>query len=175
MAFPFFFKTKKEYLSSDLNLHRMYHVFKIKNAEHKISYRFYQRVFKKHLKNISFSKPRVDTCSLCDRLNAKIKLLSSCSEQLNIIQDLTLHHCKSQKALGLLNKSVNESQLPQSTTCSVSMDLHQMLFCPTNMFYSRQLSNYNFCIHLGYTSNSYMCMWHEAIASRGGSEIASCL
>ncbi|KAF0706418.1 Uncharacterized protein FWK35_00027980, partial [Aphis craccivora] len=43
------------------------------------------------------------------------------------------------------------------------------------MYYSRQLSCYNFGIHLGDNNTAFMCIWDESIASRGSSEIASCL
>lgn len=45
----------------------------------------------------------------------------------------------------------------------------------SNMYYSRQLSCYNFGIHLGDNNTAFMCMWDESIASHGSSEIATCL
>lgn len=57
--------------------------------------------------------------------------------------------------------------------------MQQVLFTPTlthsNMFYSRQHSNYNLCIHVGSYSRTFMCMWHEGVAGRGGNEVGSCL
>ncbi|GFR14348.1 uncharacterized protein TNCT_355691 [Trichonephila clavata] len=43
------------------------------------------------------------------------------------------------------------------------------------MFYRRQLSNFNLCIHNGDTITSFMCLWHEGMAGHGGNEVASCL
>ena len=42
-------------------------------------------------------------------------------------------------------------------------------------YYSRQLSAYNFGIHIADISNAVMCIWHEGVAARGGNEMASCL
>ncbi|GFQ90773.1 uncharacterized protein TNCT_234071 [Trichonephila clavata] len=62
-------------------------------------------------------------------------------------------------------------------TCTINMDMQPVIFTPTlthsSMFYSRQLSN--LCIHNGDTSTSFICLWHEAMAGRGGNEVASCL
>jgi hypothetical protein len=59
------------------------------------------------------------------------------------------------------------------------MDLQQVMFVPTSMhsemFYRSQLSCYNFAIHVADTQQSYMCMWDETTAGRGGNEVASCL
>ena len=43
------------------------------------------------------------------------------------------------------------------------------------MYYLRQLSCYNLGLHINNDDRAFMCLWHEAIASRGASEIASCL
>lgn len=41
------------------------------------------------------------------------------------------------------------------------------------MYYSRKLSVYNLCLHVGDTRKSYMCVWHEGIPSCGANEIIS--
>ncbi|GFQ76594.1 uncharacterized protein TNCT_363081 [Trichonephila clavata] len=69
--------------------------------------------------------------------------------------------------------------MPSSGTCTINIDMQQVIFTPTlthsSMFYSHQLSNFNLCIHNGDTSTSFMCLWHEGMAGRGGNEVASCL
>ena len=66
-----------------------------------------------------------------------------------------------------------------SDTCTVAIDLQQVLFIPSlthaDMFYLCQLSCYNFCVHVHDTSDSIMCLWHEAEGGRGANHIASCL
>lgn len=71
------------------------------------------------------------------------------------------------------------SQTPNSKITTMAVDLQQVIFVPTlthsDMFYCRQLSTYNLCVHVGDSNDSYMCTWHEGIAGRGANEIASCL
>ncbi|KAL4090146.1 hypothetical protein QTP88_025045 [Uroleucon formosanum] len=171
-------KTSKLFLSPDLNIHRLYRAFKITHPDTNIDQRFYRRVFKKSFPKLSFHRPRADTCATCDRLTNKINFEESINK-FKITAEKELHLRKAEKATQLLNDDNTKSQMPSSQTCTVSMDMQQVIFTPTlthsNMFYSRQLSNYNLCIHIGDTGKSIMCMWHEGIAGRGGNEIASCL
>lgn len=71
------------------------------------------------------------------------------------------------------------SQLPTSDNCTISIDLKQVLSLPalthSDMYYLRQLSCYNFCIHVGDNNKGHMFLWHEGITGRGGNEIASCI
>lgn len=57
--------------------------------------------------------------------------------------------------------------------------MQQVMFVPTlthsDMFYTRQLSCYNFCVHICDKSESFMSMWHECQAGQDGNEIVSCL
>lgn len=76
-------------------------------------------------------------------------------------------------------RDVVRSQMPGSLICTATMDLQQVLSTPalthSQMYYSRQLSNFNLGIHIGDTNDAYMCLWHEGITGRGGNEIASCV
>ena len=45
----------------------------------------------------------------------------------------------------------------------------------TSMYYSRQLSYFNFGIHVTDTANGIMCVWHERKFWRRGNQIESCL
>ncbi len=59
------------------------------------------------------------------------------------------------------------------------MDLQQILPTPrlhTGVaYYKRKMWTYNFCIHNIKTGKSTMYVWHETVAKRGSSEVASCL
>lgn len=171
-------KSSKEYLSPDLNIHRMYLGFKEIYPNSRVDGKFYRRVFKREFPKLSFKRPRTDTCRTCDKLMAQIKS-SVGAARFPLIAKQELHQRKAEKAVKLLSSSILESQYPLSSRTTIAIDMQQVLFTPTlthsNMFYSRQLSNYNLCIHVGNTSRSFMCMWHEGIAGRGGNEVASCL
>ncbi|KAJ8928745.1 hypothetical protein NQ314_018649 [Rhamnusium bicolor] len=167
-------KSTKEYLSPDLNINRLYRAFIQKYPKTNISSKHYRKIFKKDFPHLSFKHPRQDTCKTCDLLNCKVK-----SGENGAKMKLELHHRKVESALSYMKHDHTISQQVNSETCTIFIDLQQVLFVPTlthsDMFYMRQLSCYNFCVHVGDTSSAYMCIWHEGIASRGGNEIISCL
>ncbi|XP_030751408.1 uncharacterized protein LOC115878937 [Sitophilus oryzae] len=139
-------------------------------------YRFYFSIFKRKFSNLSFHHPRTDTCKTCDLLNIKIKANPNDKESK---RKLDLHHRQAEKAMNTMKEDHCLSQLPLSGTCSISIDLQQVLSLPAlthgQMFYLRQLSCYNFGIHVGDTNKGLMHLWHEGITGRGGNEIASCV
>lgn len=170
-------KTEKEYLSPDLNINRMHKSFLEKYPNSTVTYKFYRLVFSKYFPNLAFKRPRSDTCRVCDKLHCEVQARNDKSQKSK--EDLQLHHRKAEKAREMMNADINEAQLPGCESSVFSMDLEQVLFVPTlthsDMFYMSQLSCYNLCINLADNKNSYMCLWHEGIAGRGGNEIASCL
>lgn len=170
-------KSEKEYISPDLNIHRLFKAFQLLHPDSAVTYKFYRSVFIKDFSKLSFRRPRVDTCSTCDKLDCQVKANIGSSQSAKI--QLELHHRKAERARKELKKDTVESQDPESTKCCLSMDLQQVMFVPSlthcDMFYLSQLSCYNLGVHVGDTNAAYMCMWHEGVASRGANEIASCL
>jgi hypothetical protein len=160
-----------------LNISRLYRAFKDKHPDSLITQNFYRDVFKKDFSNLSFKKPRTDTCKTCDKLNCIIQLKND--ESILAKQKFELHQRKSEKARDLMKTDISMSQRPSSNICCISMDLQQVLFVPTlthsDMFYLRQLSCFNFGIKIEDIGQSIMCMWNESIGNRGGNEISSCL
>lgn len=71
------------------------------------------------------------------------------------------------------------SQLPTSDEFMCSMDREQVIslsyLTHGQMFYLRQLSCYNLCVHVGDNNKGLMFLWHEGMRGRGGNELASCL
>ncbi|KAJ8942091.1 hypothetical protein NQ314_010164 [Rhamnusium bicolor] len=128
-----------------------------------------------HFPNLSFHRPRVDTCHTCDRLNCEAKQNNSVG--IKAKSQLDLHHRKVEKSMEYMRKETTDSQLPGSDKCCISFDLQQVLFVPTlthsDMFYLSQLPCYNLGINLSDTNRAFMCMWHEGVSGRGGNEIAS--
>ena len=169
-------KSSKQYLSPDLNINRMHRAFMKTYPESNINKRYYRRVFRKSFPKLSFHRPRTDTCSTCDLLKTKTNFAVG-PEKLHLISTKELHLRKAEKAMKLLSDDNASSRMPSSATCTISMDMQQVLFTPTlthsNMFYNRQISNFNLCIHVGDTCKSFMCLWHEDFPDRGGNEVAS--
>lgn len=94
-------------------------------------------------------------------------------------QKLELHNRKSQKAMPEMRHDHENSQLPSSSMCTISVDLQQVLSLPAlthcQTYYLRQLSCYNLCVYVGDNNKGFMFLWHEGITGRGGNEIASCI
>lgn len=170
-------KSNKEYLSPDLNINRLFIAFQKRHPSSIVTYKFYSSIFNKFFPNLTFRRPRMDTCHTCDKLDCEIRanLLTSPAAKVK----LELHHRKAEKARELLKQDTIDSQQPNSKVCCLSMDLEQVMFVPTlvhsDMFYLSQLSCYNFGVHVGDTNNAFMNTWHEGFSGRGANEIASCL
>ena len=171
-------RSSREYLTPDLNKHRLFQTFKEKYPDSAITYRYYSRVFDKDFPKLKFQRPTVDSCKKCDLFKAKISSATTEQEKSIATRDMEHHHRKSEKAQKCMTEDLKSSQLPTSSFTSFCMDLQQVMFVPmlthSTMFYSRQLSTYNLGVHIGDTGSSFMCMWHEGIGGRGGNEIASC-
>lgn len=104
----------------------------------------------------------------------QIKSTEKESAKKALITERDLHQAQATAATQTLSKNMLDAQMSISKVCVVSMDLQQVLYVPTlthsKMFYSRQLSTYNLGIHIGHSGHSFMSMWHEGTASRGGNE-----
>uniref|UniRef100_A0A1B6LD94 DUF7869 domain-containing protein n=1 Tax=Graphocephala atropunctata TaxID=36148 RepID=A0A1B6LD94_9HEMI len=79
----------------------------------------------------------------------------------------------------MMKSDAAKSTMPESDTLTVVMDLQKVFSLPklshSDMYYSRQVSCYNFGLHVSDTGNAIMCVWHEGQSGRGGSKMASCL
>ncbi|KAJ8910641.1 hypothetical protein NQ315_012509 [Exocentrus adspersus] len=170
-------KSDKQYLSPDLNIHRLHKAFIQKYSDSLVTYKFYKHIFLKNFPQLSFRRPRTDTCKFCDKLHCEIRAHTARSEEAK--QELQLHQRKAEAATSAMKKDIIESQLPGTKFSVLSMDLEQVLFVPTlthsDMFYMSQLSCYNLCTNLGDRKESFMCFWHEGVSGRGANEVASCL
>ncbi|KAJ8930801.1 hypothetical protein NQ314_016357 [Rhamnusium bicolor] len=170
-------KCAKMCLSSDLNIQKMFELFHEKYKEPKIKLHFYRDVFNEDL-NLRFGIPRSDTCARCDLLYAKLVNAENEDERKNIKTESELHHRNAEQAYQTLKEDTERSKNDPSIVV-ICMDLQQVLFSPTlthsNIFYQRQFSTYNFCIHNPATKDCVMHVWHETVAKRGSAEIASCL
>ena len=171
-------RSDKFYFSLDLNKNRIYNAFKDLHPRSTIDRRLYIQYFEKEFPNISFHKPRVDTCRTCDGLKNQIAIAKCSAESTLKRQDLVAHHDISEKARSEMKKDIMLSTIPDTESSVISIDLQQVIMLPnfthSDMFYLRQLSVYNFGVHFHNANQSpYMCLWTEATSNRGANKIAS--
>ncbi|XP_062565031.1 uncharacterized protein LOC134227504 [Armigeres subalbatus] len=173
-------KSSKLYLNSDLSVMKMHGLYAKKCAEDNkvpVQYITYLRVFKKM--NISFRKPKMDTCGECDKFAITLKL-SSGEQKSEVEASRDAHHNQAQEAYRQKRNDVNfaKSNVHFRTA---SFDLQKCLATPhltTGIaYYKRQLYTLNltvFSTHNG-TNHVNCYIWDESKARRGSQEIGSCL
>ena len=159
--------SEKEYLSGDLSFVSLHAAFKEKLPDIDVSVDFYTKVFKQNFPNLSFRALRVDTCTTCDCLECKIKTFSKDKKICMAAKaELSDHHAKANKSRSVMKNDKLESG---RRTC-VSIVLQQVLSVPTlkhsEMFYLRQLSCYNFGVHVSLSNSAFICLWNESYGGR---------
>lgn len=168
---------EREYLSPDLNLLRMFRLYKENNPASTAKFWLYRDIFKQQ--NLSFGQPRSDTCAKCDALFSKLVATTTDGERLKITAKSELHHRKAEKAYTQLQADTEWAKA--NDDCHViCIDMQGVVYTPnlthSNVYYQRPLANYNLCIQeMGTDNPPTMCLWHEGIAHRGSIEVASCL
>ncbi|KAL1266717.1 hypothetical protein QQF64_002392 [Cirrhinus molitorella] len=81
---------EREYLSPDLNLLRMYRLYKKNNPSSIAKFWLYRDIFKQQ--NLSFGQPRSNTCAKCDALFSELTAATTDGEWLKIATESELHH-----------------------------------------------------------------------------------
>lgn len=182
--------TAKTYLPEELNLKKMFTMFKDKHPDCSVSYESYRTIFTQNF-NISFGYPRTDTCSICDTFLAKLKCLQKDIEtadepqkeklSIEIKRSTTenkLHKKRAQEFYTRKRKSKIASRQDVRKE-SICMDYGRNLPVPNittnDVYYKRQLSVYLFNIHVLSTSESVFYVYPENIGKKGSDDVASLL
>ncbi|KAK9674840.1 hypothetical protein QE152_g40818 [Popillia japonica] len=113
----------KRYLSSDLNVTKLYTAFLEKHElvldKPPVSRQWFNEIFKKEF-CLVFAPPRVDTCSTCDGYNISISTSKNPNDRRTEELKRDIHHRKAKAAQTLMAKTVKDSQEPNSDTCVIS-------------------------------------------------------
>lgn len=130
--------------------------------------------------NLSFHRPKIDTCRKCDSFNAEIA--ADTPAELHIqIKTMKENH------LHIVEKTKNDrkDRISQARTFLENkeevlvFDLQRALEIPSistsEAYYKRQMWCYNLCIYDEVREKAYMYVWDESVGSRGSQEIGSCL
>jgi len=170
----------RQYLSTRLNIRKMYTLYVMKCTELKqepVKYWCYRNVFNNKF-NLSFHPPRKDTCKTCD--TNKI-LLDNEKQPAKKMEIKCQHELHLRKAEIVRSHIQIDREMTQASTDhdSFTFDLQKVFSAPSvsasEAYYCRQLNVYNLGIHSLTTNHAYMHVWDESVASRGAEDIASCL
>lgn len=170
----------RRYLAPDLNISKLYELYKSKCAEDKrstVSDHIFRQIFNENF-SLAFHPPHQDTCKTCDMLNMKTKATESEEAQKSLQAQLELHQRKADAARKSLQTD-SENCRKCDTGTVLTFDLQKTLPTPVLStgicYYKRQLWTYNLGIHSMKDDTGYMYVWNESVASRGPEEIASAL
>ena len=143
----------------------------------KVTKHYYEDCVHDKFPTLKLSKPKSDTCKICDIFNVQIKepLLTE-DRKKELTLNHNLHLIRAKQGQDLAKKW--EMQAGDDTWIIV-IDLQAALPTPkvsSNFaFYKRKLYTLNFGIHDLKTGRGYMYLWDEVTARRGAIEICSCI
>lgn len=174
-------KSSKIYLPEELNVTKMFNMFKQVNPDVTISYETYRTIFKTF--NASFGYPRSDTCSICDKFLAEMKSLEKQAKSaeaekrnLKVLNDI---HKTRAHAFYTLKKNAKAKAKSDITFEAIAMDFQKNVPLPNittnDVYYKRQLSMYSFNIHVLSTGKSAFYTYPETVAKKGSNDVVSFL
>lgn len=124
------------------------------------------------------SRPKSDTCKTCDIFQVKVEAKEDPAVAARLNASWELHKRKAERAYSLPKEDTALAQADLDVDM-ITFDLQQSLPTPLLstgiVFYKRQLWTYNLGIHCCSTSEGFMHVWDESVASRGSQEIGSCI
>lgn len=176
-------RTQKKYLSGDLSISKCHRLYLTHCEENNIIQRvneaMYRKIFVENF-NLSFRKPKNDTCDKCDKFNLIIQA-STNEEKKAAASSQYEMHLKLAEASYQEKKKDKENSICNEKYAFVCFDLEKCLPTPylqNNVsFYKRSLWTFNLTFYsvINQQTTAACCVWNETIAKRGGEEIASCI
>lgn len=173
--------SKKMYLSPNLNTMKMYKEYKCLCEFHNrklISETMFRKIFNYEF-NLAFKSKKKDTCKQCDKFQIDIKSSKSYEESQKLETEKQRHFDHVLAVKNHFKDDVQFAENEENKTMCITFDLQKTLETPvltTNVaYYKRSLWTYNLCIYNECEKKGYMYVWSENMASRGASEIGTCL
>lgn len=156
-------KTSKKYLDSNLNISKMYDLYKQKCAESNrsnVKESYYRMIFNTHF-NLDFHVPKSDRCGKCE--------VNKSSGEKN--KDY-MEHIQLKEEMRKVKEADKKGDIP-----IICFDLENVLTCPKaeigELFYLSKLNVYNLTAHVSTTKKVYCAIWNEYTGGRSGNDIAS--
>lgn len=155
-----------------------YHLLKANQTINpEVKYEFFRKFFVENF-NMSFGKPKSDTCQKCDKLTKQIEASSTEEEKNTLTADKKLHQAKAETFYKDLKEKTQLAK-SEANVEAITFDFQQNFPLPVSssgeVFYKIQLWLYNFCVHVGSTGKSYFFVYDETTATKGQNEVVSML
>lgn len=180
--------SRKYYLAAHLNISKMHllylekyepDMYLLKIDGHTIhpvvKYDFYANYFNHNFK-MSFGRPRVDTCQTCDDYVNKIAASTDDLERRSLMTLKELHVRKAETFYDELRQTTLLAKNDESVEV-LTFDFEQNFPLPHvpagDVFYKRQIWEFNFCITSASTGRASMYMYDEMTGKKGPSEVLS--
>lgn len=160
----------RDYLESGLNIRSMYTLYQDYCKERNrntVKEHIYRHIFHTEF-NLSFHKPKKDSCLTCDKHKTG-----------SIDEDTHSKHMERKKAAQEEKERDKAKAKEDVTRHTATFDLEQVLSTPSNststIFYKRKLSVYNLSIYSCGTGSGTCILWNESEGMRGANEIGTCM
>lgn len=158
-------RTARKYLDANLNVAKMYDLYKEKCESDKkppVTQSFYRKIFMTKF-NLDFHVPKTDRCGKCELEKDKPE---------NEKSDDFKAHTKLKLEMRDAKAVDKESTIP-----IICFDLQNVITCPRTgigeAFYLSKLNVYNLTAHLSTTKTVYCAVWTEYTSGRSGNDLAS--
>lgn len=171
-------KSQRQYLPSELNITKLWRMWKTERENNQLPIaqkQKFEKVFHDRF-NLSFIPPKVDVCSQCETLKAKIELNINAEENTALLK---LHETRAKQFYEILRKSADNDK-----ALTVTFDMQQIQPLPkTNVgeaYYARQLGVYNFTVVIHTprqirSKNVHIYTWIESDTGKGSNQVVSAL
>ena len=162
----------KRYLEPHLTIVEMWRNY---NSTHKsISYIVYERVFK--AMNIGFGKPTQDQCDMCRTLETHREVQEHVRENCDECEKYD-RHINSAKAARMAYKADAQHENIAEDTAVFTADMQKVILLPKmttkEHFFVSRLVVFNETFASMQNDGDYVILWHEGIAGRKASDVAS--
>ncbi|KAJ4431178.1 hypothetical protein ANN_19775 [Periplaneta americana] len=163
----------KQFLNADLNIQKMYRLYKTWSAEKEnVKENVYRRIFTTEF-NLYFHRPKKDLCRICEKYNnmtpaEKDAFGIEYQRHINNKDDAT-------------KEKENDKQKAKNVSNfkSFTFDLQSVLYTPcsqvSTLYYTRKFCTYNLTIYDQETKKGSCYLWTEKDGKCGSDEIGTCL
>ena len=169
--------TQRMFLCHDLNIKKMYHLYKtecIQQNKKYVSHAKYRNIFNNEY-NLSFHVPKKDQCQVCTTY-----LASKTEGEVSESQQQSYDEHIQRKERARAEKDVDKQLSKESGSYhTATFDLEAVLQVPCSLvsqvYYNRKLCCYNLSVYSLKDGNATCYLWNETEGKRGSCEIATCI